>query len=50
MSYEARKLCTSTVAYLTLLSMKCTGPPKVHSILVIITHHGEEGRVRWDFR
>ena len=50
MSYEARKLCTSTVAYLTSLSMKCTGPPKVHSILVSITHHGEEGRVRWDFR
>ena len=50
MSYEARKLCTSTVAYLTSLSMKCMDSSKVHSILVIIRHHGEEWRVRWDFR
>ena len=50
MSYEARKLCTSTVAYLTSFSMKYTDFSRVHSILVIIGHHGEEWRGRWDFR
>ena len=50
MSYKGRKLCISTVAYLTTFSMQCTDLSTVHSILVSTGQHGEGWSGNWDFK